>query len=49
MSPARPVKFMLSELPELLRQAPKPDAGYWDALERILREQPQVEASPWGS
>ncbi|OFV88488.1 MAG: hypothetical protein A3J75_05590 [Acidobacteria bacterium RBG_16_68_9] len=49
MAPARPVRFMLSDLAGLLRAAPKPDAGYWDALERILRDQPQVEPSPWES
>jgi antitoxin (DNA-binding transcriptional repressor) of toxin-antitoxin stability system len=49
MAPARPVKFMLSDLAGLLRSAPKSDASYWDALDRILRDQPQVEPSLWES
>jgi hypothetical protein len=49
MAPARPVSFLLSDLVNLLRAAPRPDPGYWDELERGAREQPTVDASPWES
>jgi hypothetical protein len=40
---------MLSDLVALLRAAPRPDPEYWDELERIVRDQPIVEPSPWES
>jgi antitoxin (DNA-binding transcriptional repressor) of toxin-antitoxin stability system len=48
IAPARPLQFKLSDLAALLRAAPKPDAGYWDALEEILQRQAPVQSSPWG-
>ena len=45
--PAMPLRFTLTELVALLRSAPKPDAGYWDTLEKITRHQPLAEPSPW--
>jgi antitoxin (DNA-binding transcriptional repressor) of toxin-antitoxin stability system len=47
ISPAKPLAFMLSELAGLLRTPAKPDAGYWDLVEVITRNQPVVEPSPW--
>jgi prevent-host-death family protein len=46
ITPARPVKFTLRDLVHLLKTIPKPDPGYWDALEEINRNQPTPE-SPW--
>jgi hypothetical protein len=45
--PAMPLRFTLSELVTLLRSAPKPDAGYWDTLEKITRHQSRADPSPW--
>src|SRR5579864_7307861 len=46
ITPARPAKFTLRDLVQLLKTIPKPDPGYWDALEAINRNQPSPE-SPW--
>ena len=44
--PVRP-RFTLRELVELLKSAPKPDPGYWDAVEEVIRTQPPLPESPW--
>jgi antitoxin (DNA-binding transcriptional repressor) of toxin-antitoxin stability system len=48
MAPAKPVRFMLSDLAALLRSVPKPDPAYWDTLEEILNSQSPVQSPPWG-
>jgi len=48
ITPAKPLRFTLAEHVRLLRSGPRPDPGYWDDVERITREQPAVESSPWG-
>jgi antitoxin (DNA-binding transcriptional repressor) of toxin-antitoxin stability system len=45
--PAKPAKFTLRDLAQLLRTLPKPDAGYWDVIEDIQRKQPPLPESPW--
>jgi antitoxin (DNA-binding transcriptional repressor) of toxin-antitoxin stability system len=45
--PARPAKFTLRDLVQLLKTTPKPDPEYWDVLEDINRNQPPLPESPW--
>jgi prevent-host-death family protein len=45
--PAKPAKFTLRDLVQLLNTLPKPDAGYWDVVEDIQRKQPPLPKSPW--
>ena len=45
--PALPSQFTFADLVRLLRSAPKPDPGYWDAVEEITRRQPALPKSPW--
>ena len=45
--PARPPKFTLRDLVRLLKTIPKPDAGYWDVLEDVNRNQPPLREAPW--
>ena len=45
--PARPAKFTLRDLVQVLKTVPKPDPGYWDTLEEINRNQPALPESPW--
>lgn len=41
--------FTVADLVALLRSAPKPDAEYWDCVEAITRNQPQMQPSAWES
>ncbi len=45
--PAGPVKFTLRDLAGLLKTIPKPDPGFWDAVEKANRNQPPLPESPW--
>jgi prevent-host-death family protein len=45
--PAKPAKFTLRDLSQLLKTIPKPDPGYWDIIEQIHRKQPPPLDSPW--
>ncbi len=45
--PARPVKFTLRDLVQLLKTIPKPDPGYWDDIEDLNRNQAPLPESPW--
>lgn len=47
MSPVKPPRFTGADLSALLRSLPKPDAGFWDAVEEGARQQPAVPDSPW--
>ena len=40
--PAGPRRCTVADLVEFLRTAPKPDPGYWDDLEEIIRSQPPL-------
>jgi len=44
--PAGPRKCTVADLVEFLRTAPKPDPGYWDDLEEIIRSQPPLPKAP---
>jgi prevent-host-death family protein len=44
--PAGPRSCTVADLVELLRSAPKPDPGYWEDLEEIIRSQPPVPKTP---
>lgn len=43
-----PVRFTGKDLVQLLEKLPRPDAGYFDEVERAAKEQPKLRASPWG-
>ena len=47
MVPVGPKKCTVADLVHILRTAPKPDPGYWDDLEDIIKNQPPVQESPW--
>jgi len=44
--PAGPRQCTVADLVEFLRSAPKPDPGFWDDLEEIVRSQPPVPKAP---
>ena len=49
MTPATPTKSLsLGDLASLLRQIPKPDAGYVSDVRRTVRSQGRPPRSPWG-
>jgi len=49
MTPATPPKRpSLGELASLLREIPRPDAGYASDVRRAARGQGRVPRSPWG-
>jgi prevent-host-death family protein len=45
--PAKPAKFTVRDLAQLLKTIPKPDPGYWDAVEEIKRKQAPLPKFPW--
>jgi len=48
--PARgPARFTGADLKKLLASIPKPDADYWETLEDIVRNQPELPEDPWRS
>ena len=47
MSPVMPPRFTGADLLGLLRSLPKPDAGFWDAVEGATRQQPSIPEAPW--
>jgi prevent-host-death family protein len=42
-------RFTGADLKKLLASVPKPDPGYWDTLEEILRNHPELPEAPWRS
>ena len=49
MTPAAPTKRLtLRDLGSLLRDIPKPDAGYASDVRRAARSQRRLPRSPWG-
>ena len=49
MTPAAPAKRLsLRDLASLLREIPKPDAGYASDVRRAARSQGRPQRSPWG-
>ncbi len=49
LSPVGPVGKTVAEVSDALWNGPKPDAGYWDDLEDIIKRQPGLPSSPWES
>jgi antitoxin (DNA-binding transcriptional repressor) of toxin-antitoxin stability system len=47
MSPITPPRFTGADLIGLLVSLPKPDAGFWDAVEKATRQKTSVPESPW--
>ena len=47
ISPAPSTAFTVADMGELLRSLEPPDSDYLDAVEKITRNQPPVEPSPW--
>jgi len=39
ISPVKPPRFTGADLAALLRSLPKPDAGFWDAVEEATRQE----------
>lgn len=49
MSHVKPLRFTGVDFLTLLHSLPKPDAGYWDAVEELAKQTAAVPESPWGS
>jgi antitoxin (DNA-binding transcriptional repressor) of toxin-antitoxin stability system len=47
MSPITLPRFTGADLMGLLRSLPKPDAGFWDAVEKATRQETSIPESPW--
>ena len=45
--PAGPPKCTLAELSNLLTAIPKPDTAFWDEVEALTKNQPNVPESSW--
>ena len=41
--------FTGADFMTLLHSLPKPDTGYWDAVEERTKQMPVVPESPWGT
>jgi antitoxin (DNA-binding transcriptional repressor) of toxin-antitoxin stability system len=49
MSHVTPPRFTGADFLNLLHSLPKPDPGYWDAVEDRTKQTPAVPESPWDS
>ena len=49
MSHVKPLRFTGADFQTLLHSLPKPDPGYWDAVEDRMKQTPAVPESPRGS
>lgn len=47
ISPVKPPRFTGADLAALLRSLPKPDAGFWDAVEEATRQETGIPESAW--
>jgi antitoxin (DNA-binding transcriptional repressor) of toxin-antitoxin stability system len=47
MSHVRPMRFTGADFLTLLHSLPKPDPGFWKAVEKATRQEPAVPESPW--
>ena len=47
MSHVKPMRFTGGDVLNLLHTLPKPDAGFWDAVDNATRQAPTVPKSPW--
>lgn len=46
ITPVKP-RFTGADLLALFRSLPKPDASFWDAVEKASRQEPRVPGSRW--
>lgn len=49
MSHVKPLKFTGADFLTLLHSLPKPDPGFWDAVNDATKQRPTVPESPWES
>lgn len=49
MSHVTPLRFTGVDFLTLLHSLPKPDPGYWNAVEDTTKQTPAIPESPWGS
>jgi antitoxin (DNA-binding transcriptional repressor) of toxin-antitoxin stability system len=49
MSHVTPPRFTGADFSTLLHSLPKPDPGYWEAVEKKTKQTPAVPESPWES
>jgi len=49
MSHVKPLRFTGADFLTLLHSLPKPDSGYWDAVEKSTKQAPAVPQTPWES
>ena len=47
MSHVKPLRFTGADFLTLLHSLPKPDPGFWDAVEDATRQESTVPKSPW--
>jgi hypothetical protein len=47
MSHVKPLRFTGADFLTLLHSLPKPDPGFWNAVEKATRQEPAVPESPW--
>lgn len=47
ISPAAPAPFTGAEFAQLLSRLPRPDRGYFDAIEELNNKQQPLGPSPW--
>ena len=47
LSPLKPSPCTGAELVALLRSLPKPDPGFWDAMEEATKHDAEMPESPW--
>ena len=46
--PAAPARCTVADLVRALRSAPRPDAAYFDAVEKMTKRQTKLPRGPWG-
>ena len=47
MSHVKPPRFTSADFLTLLHSLPKPDPGFWDAVDDSTKQEPSVPESPW--
>lgn len=47
ISPVKPLQCTGVELAALLTSLPKPDAAFWDTVEEVTNQYPDLPQSPW--
>lgn len=47
LSPVKPPTCTVADLVALLRSLPKPDPGFWDAVEEATKQSTEMPLSPW--